>query len=220
MPPHRPAGSAKRAVSSQRSYHKGDIRCVPRFLMEVPPAAKGLPLDPGCRGTLGLSNGSCARQGRYFARQALTALATPESTAPRSHDKRATPHPATPAHKCSRTPAAETDCPHTENTRPTSPETASAESAPKPAEHHPSRTGSGPNTSKNFRARIRLTPQLRHPRRNLDIHVRHRIEIPRQLRQVLRNVCHCAQMNFVFGCRAITRFRASIGDWCDGKSLP
>ncbi len=50
MPPHQPAGIAKPAVyvrSPQRRYHKGDVRCVPRFLMEVPPAARGRdPLDP------------------------------------------------------------------------------------------------------------------------------------------------------------------------------
>ncbi len=43
------------AVSPQRRSHKGDVRCVPRFLMEAPPAARGRPLDPGCRRTLGLS---------------------------------------------------------------------------------------------------------------------------------------------------------------------
>ncbi len=41
MPPHQPAGIPERAVSPQRRYHKGDVRCVPRFLTGVPPAARG-----------------------------------------------------------------------------------------------------------------------------------------------------------------------------------
>ncbi len=46
--------------SSQRRFHKGDIRCVPRFLVEGPPAAGVRPLDPSGRGTLGLSEQCCA----------------------------------------------------------------------------------------------------------------------------------------------------------------
>jgi len=43
-------------MSSQRRSHKGNIRCLQRFLMEVPPAARGRnPLTPACRRTLGLS---------------------------------------------------------------------------------------------------------------------------------------------------------------------
>ncbi len=57
--PHQPAGIAERAVSPQRRYHKGDIRCEPRFLMARPPAARGrVPSTPGRRGTLGLSCGT------------------------------------------------------------------------------------------------------------------------------------------------------------------
>ncbi len=42
--------------SPQRWYHKGDIRCLPRFLTGSASGGKGwAPLDPGCRGTLGLS---------------------------------------------------------------------------------------------------------------------------------------------------------------------
>ncbi|AMV20813.1 hypothetical protein VT03_23125 [Planctomyces sp. SH-PL14] len=37
MPPHQPAGNPHRAWIPQRRHHKGDVRCVPRFLMEVPP---------------------------------------------------------------------------------------------------------------------------------------------------------------------------------------
>ncbi len=57
--PHQAAGISERAVSPQRRFPKTDVRCIPRFLMEAPPAARVcvvfLALDPGCRGTLGLS---------------------------------------------------------------------------------------------------------------------------------------------------------------------
>ncbi len=51
MPPHQPAGIAKRAVRSpQRRCHKAVARCVPRFLTEVPPASRArnntAPLTP------------------------------------------------------------------------------------------------------------------------------------------------------------------------------
>ncbi len=40
MPPHQPAGSPERAVSSQRRFHKAVVRCLPR-LLTVPPVARG-----------------------------------------------------------------------------------------------------------------------------------------------------------------------------------
>ncbi len=73
MPPHQPAGIAGRAVSPQRRFHKGDVRCLPRFLMESASGGKGLgPLDPGCRGTLGLRWHS-----RYRPRLPITPTSSP-----------------------------------------------------------------------------------------------------------------------------------------------
>ena len=54
MPSHQPAGIVRRTVNRQRRLHKRDVRCLPRFLTGVPPAARGYPLDPSGRGTLGL----------------------------------------------------------------------------------------------------------------------------------------------------------------------
>ncbi|AMV19482.1 hypothetical protein VT03_16430 [Planctomyces sp. SH-PL14] len=40
-PPHQPARIVKRAVSSQRRYHKGNARYVPRFRYESASGGKG-----------------------------------------------------------------------------------------------------------------------------------------------------------------------------------
>ena len=64
MPPHHPARIAERAVSPQRRYHKTDARCVPRFLIEAPPAARGCPLDPGSPWYVGFERAEPCRQGR------------------------------------------------------------------------------------------------------------------------------------------------------------
>ena len=42
-PTHQPAGIPERAVSAQRRLHKGDVRCVPQFLMEEASGGKGWP---------------------------------------------------------------------------------------------------------------------------------------------------------------------------------
>ncbi len=60
--PHtNPQTTSMRAESSQRRSHKGDIRCVTTVsLGQAPPAARGRPLDPSGRSTMGLSEHSRA----------------------------------------------------------------------------------------------------------------------------------------------------------------
>ena len=65
MPPHQPAASAERVWSPQRRSHKEDIRCLPRFLIEVPPAARGRgPLDPWLPWHVGFEVAESCRQER------------------------------------------------------------------------------------------------------------------------------------------------------------
>ncbi len=66
MPPHQPAGIAQPAVNFEGVLNAGPQRGHPLF--ETVPhrtasGGKGLPLDPGCRGTLGLTYAQPCRQG-------------------------------------------------------------------------------------------------------------------------------------------------------------
>ena len=78
MPPHQPAGIAKRAVwfggSPQRWCRKGDVRCVPRFLTGMPPAARGLrpPLTPRLPWHVGFERSS--RAGKNAVRDSGQAI--------------------------------------------------------------------------------------------------------------------------------------------------
>ncbi len=71
-----PRGFQGERSSPQRRFHKGDVRCVPRFLDGSASGGKGLccfwPLDPGCRRTFGLSEQS--RAGKNGLRDTATRL--------------------------------------------------------------------------------------------------------------------------------------------------